>query len=307
MTTTADRAPAASSAAPRFAAAAHHVLTYLHDRFGFALWMLSRFEGDHYIVLDAVDGSYGVAAGTVFRWSDSLCSLMVEGVGPQVAPVVSEVPAYRAQIAVGGWDVGAYVGIPIEAPGGEVFGTLCGLDPQVQPPELVDELPQLQLFARLLRDILEADLEAQRDERDAEQAEGLDWGEFLRREEDRCRRLGSPATIAVVDVDPEDVEMAEHAMRTAVRRQDVIAPLGGGRFGVVAVDAGADISEGIVQRLTSALRIAGVPATVGSAIRHPAESLEQAWQRAIERSEGKRVPVMHAQENTLAEGARTQT
>lgn len=280
MTTTVGVATAASSAARRFDAAARDVLAYLHDRFEFRVWILSRVDGDHYVILDAIDSEHGISAGDVYRWTDTLCARMVAGEGPHIAPSARDVPAYAAAPGNSDGMVGAYIGLPIESPAGELFGTLCAADPDVQPPSLVDELPLLQLIVRLLRDILAAELEAQRGERDAEHADLVDWEEFLRREEQRCRRLGHPATVAVVEVDPEDVEMAEHALRTAVRRQDFVAHLGGGRFGVAAVEAGADISGGLVERLASALRIAGVPAAIGSATRHPAEGLEHAWHLA---------------------------
>ncbi len=62
-----------------FASASRAVLSYLHRKLGFKLWMVTRTEGEDWIVLDAEDHGYGVEAGTVFRWADSFCSCGEEG------------------------------------------------------------------------------------------------------------------------------------------------------------------------------------------------------------------------------------
>jgi len=72
------------------------VLAFLHRRLGFDLWMVTRTEGDDWIVLQSEDHGYGVAPGTVFRWADSFCSEMVKGNGPRIAPRSDVVPAYAA-------------------------------------------------------------------------------------------------------------------------------------------------------------------------------------------------------------------
>lgn len=46
-----------------FATAAQAVLSFLHDRFGFGLWMVTRVEGDDWIVLQSDDHGYGVPPG----------------------------------------------------------------------------------------------------------------------------------------------------------------------------------------------------------------------------------------------------
>ena len=69
-----------------FDAAAHSVLEFLYHRLSFDLWMVTRTEGDDWIVLQALDHGYGVKEGSVFRWADSFCSQMVLGLGPCIAP-----------------------------------------------------------------------------------------------------------------------------------------------------------------------------------------------------------------------------
>lgn len=69
-----------------FESAGQAVLAYLHQRLGFKLWMLTRTEGDDWIVLHTEDHGYGVQAGQVFRWSESFCSRMVQGQGKAWTP-----------------------------------------------------------------------------------------------------------------------------------------------------------------------------------------------------------------------------
>ena len=63
-------------------------LQLLWVRLRFNLWMVTRVSNDQQIVLHAVDHGYGVVAGTVLSWQDSMCRQMTLGNGPQVAPDV---------------------------------------------------------------------------------------------------------------------------------------------------------------------------------------------------------------------------
>jgi len=79
-----------------FESASRAVLTYLHEQLGFGLWMMTRTEGRDWIVLQVEDHYYNVKEGTVFTWTDSFCSQMVQGFGPRVAPCSREIPVYEA-------------------------------------------------------------------------------------------------------------------------------------------------------------------------------------------------------------------
>lgn len=108
-----------------FESAASGVLTVLQQSLGFGLWMVTRTEGDAWIVLATADTAYGVAPGDVFRWSDSFCSRMVRGEGPRIAPDSRAVPVY-AEAPIGQQvPIGAYVGMPMHLSDGSLFGTLC--------------------------------------------------------------------------------------------------------------------------------------------------------------------------------------
>jgi diguanylate cyclase (GGDEF)-like protein len=272
--------------------------------------MVTRADGDAWIVLHATDGAYGVAPGHVFRWSDSLCARMVQGLGPRVAPVVQEVPAYRDAPIVRYIPIGAYVGAPLLRADGTLFGTLCAVDPRARPSALVDEEPLVNLLAGLLGGILENDLRIEGAARRAEQAEsdtlidqltgvGNDrlWGRVLVAEETRCSRYGSAASIIWVGLDDlrevnqargpfagdEVIRRTARILCAAGRSHDVVARIGGDEFGVLAVECNPASAVTLVHRLTAGLSEASIAASIGVATRDPgAGGLERACCEARE-------------------------
>ncbi len=283
------------------------VLSYLHERYGFSLWMITRTSGDNWIVLHAEDHGYNVKKGDIFRWTDSFCSQMVQGRGPCIAPQSKQIPAY-ADAPIGRQvEIGAYIGLPLTNMDGSLFGTLCAIDPQCQAESLIDHLPHLQLISRMLGTILafeiRADQEARRAER-AEQAAETDsltglfnrrgWDRILAIEESRCLRYGGSASVIVIDLDglkdindreghgAGDVMLAKaaDALRLATRDCDVVARLGGDEFAILTIDADDATPHDMVTRLSEQLSAANISASIGLAKRSPSKSLEVAWSEA---------------------------
>lgn len=290
-----------------FEAASNEVLAYLHARLGFQLWMVTRTERNDWIVLTARDHGYNVSSGDVFQWTDSFCSRMVEGLGPQIAPVSDDVPAYVAAPIGRKVPIGAYVGVPLSRSGGGLFGTLCAIDPEPMPNEVKDELPLIEMMSRLLTTILENELRAQQEQRRAERAEaeamsdaltGLfnrrGWDELLETEDSRCRRYGHPACVLSIDLDELKavndahghcrgdalLRRAAEAIMSVTRESDVAARLGGDEFAILAVECDVDDAEALVNRLESAMRDANVSASVGRSMRHSSGSLASTFEMA---------------------------
>ena len=289
---------------PNFSEATSSALRFLHERTGFDLWMVTRTEGDDWIVLDAHDRSYGVEAGRVFRWADSFCSRMVAGEGPRIAHDCSAVPAYADAPIGRQLPIGAYVGVPLSRADGTLFGTLCGIHPEPKSADLHGELPLIELLAKLLSSLLIAELAAHAQARRAERAEadlltdaltGLfnrrGWDSLISAEESRCKRYGNPACALTVDLDElkevndtqghargdELLKTAAQVLRASTRQQDVVARIGGDEFAVLAVECDTAGGEALVARLVEAFAIAGVRASIGMAPRCPSGTLEEAW------------------------------
>ncbi|HEY9638865.1 MAG TPA: sensor domain-containing diguanylate cyclase [Coleofasciculaceae cyanobacterium] len=293
---------------PDFASAVHAILDYLHQRLGFDLWMVTRTEGDDWIVLQANDHGYGVKAGAVFRWTDSFCSRMVNDNGPRIAPCSSTVPAYATAPIASQVPIGAYVGVPLTH-NGALFGTLCAIHPTPQPEAIATELPLVELMAKLLSTILHIELAASEQLRRAERShveamhDGLTdlynrrgWDQLLEFEEKRCEQYGHSACAISIDLDglkqvndtqghakgDELIRRAGQVLQQSVRKQDIVARVGGDEFAVLCVECNRDSGKQLLERLQSALKDTGVEASLGMAERHPGCSLYRTYEAADE-------------------------
>lgn len=290
-----------------FATAGSAVVRFLHERLGFNLWMITRTEGDDWIVLQAEDHGYSVAPHTVFRWADTFCSRMVAGEGPRVAPRSNDVPAYAAAPIARQIRIESYIGVPITCEDGSLFGTLCAIHPVPQPAEIVKELPLVELLAALLSSVLSSELRAINSERLLERAKSeaetdslthlynrRGWDRLLDLEEARCRRYGHPACVVVIDLDglkstndrsghaagDELLRRAAAAIRATARESDVVARLGGDEFGILGLECDDVEAAQLLQRIRAELEGAGVAASSGLAMRFPALGLEYARREA---------------------------
>lgn len=290
-----------------FESAGRAVIAFLHRRLGFGLWMVTRTEGDDWIVLQSEDHGYNVAPGTVFRWADSFCSEMVKGNGPRIAPDSDFVPAYAAAPIGRQVQIGAYIGMPLTKADGSLFGTLCAIDPTRQPETLAKEQELIELLAALLSTVLQSDLKASDAIRQSERFEleahtdpmtrlynRRAWVQLLAREEERCLRYGHPAFLLAIDLDELKhvndtlghvvgdalIVRAADALRQAAREVDVVARLGGDEFAILAVECDCAGADAIVQRVRTALAEAQVKASLGVAVRGPTGGLEEAYATA---------------------------
>lgn len=283
-----------------FETASRAVLALLRQRLGFNLWMMTRTDGNDWVVLQVEDHGYNVKEGSVFRWADSFCSQMVLGRGPRIAPCAKEVPSYAdapigRQVAIG-----AYIGVPIKKADGSLFGTLCAIDPTPQHESIQRDLPWIELVARLLGTILAAEMKSVEFARQLEQAQQaalLDpltgflnqngWDQRIITEEARCRRYGSPAFILIVELDIHDslndvgdntlngspICKAASCILKARKQTDIVAHLGDGEFVILGVECDAAGGEELSNRIKKALVSSDIDASIGFASRDPSQGL----------------------------------
>lgn len=283
-----------------FYASAEQVLRHLQTRLGFQLWMVTRTVGDDWIVLFAADSGYGVQSGQVFRWADSFCSRMVQGLGPRIAPCSNEVPSYAAAPIGQQVLIGSYIGVPLTLSNGELFGTLCAIDPNPQTPAIVDEQASIELFAALLSRLLEAELRLEEQCRTSERLRSeattdaltdlynrRGWDHFFEIEDSRCRRYGHPACVFSIDlnglkgvndtyghaVGDAHLRRAAEAIRTTIRAQDIAARFGGDEFMVLAVECNKDGGSDLLHRFQEAFVAYDVSASIGMSVHRPAQEL----------------------------------
>ncbi len=289
--------------APDFAGASREVLSFLHQRIGMDLWMVSRADNEDWVVLAAEDHGYGVRQGDVFRWADTFCSLMVNGDGPRVAPSAADVPAFATQPIARQLPIGAYMGVPLVDAQGKLFGTLCGLHPQPMPAAIIEEQPMVEVLADMLSGLLSAELNTTALARDAEAARsealtdpltGLanrrGWEVALAAEEERCRRYGATACVVAIELDglksPVTREAAlvraAQALRQTVRKPDTLARLDDDRFVVLGVECTTAEAMALLRRLEQSVQGAELSAALGMAMRNRSSGLFDTFERAVD-------------------------
>lgn len=283
----------ALSPALDFDEAAQLVLGYLRDTVPLALWVVSRVENGSQTFLHLPeDNGYDAPRGGGHPWEESFCIHMAAGTAPAVAPDAQAVPLYAAAGVNAAVPIGAYAGTPLYEPDGALFGTLCGIDPQVRTddPAFVAAGPLLQLLGQLLNMVLAANrardqaaacVELARLDAETDALTGLlnrrGWERALALESARFARFGDPTVAVMIDLDMLKVindeqghdagdayiRAAGQALLSAVRRGDVVARLGGDEFGLLMNGCTQDVAEARVARLYGHLEAAGVAGSVG--------------------------------------------
>ncbi|MCC9658133.1 GAF domain-containing protein [Rhodopirellula halodulae] len=210
-----------------FREASRLILEYLQEQTGLALWMITRTEDEGWIVLDHADpdGVYPLDPGDMIQWSDSFCRHMIDGTAPQIAHHAQSIPEFASSALSKKLPIGAYAGVPILDRDGEVFGTLCGIDPDIQPNDFDRHLPLIQLLSRMLGGYLSMELQLQSLQRKNDRSslnqmvdpttscfnpEG--WSRLTQRERERASRLGRPSHALRIKADLQEDHDLHHVV-----------------------------------------------------------------------------------------------
>jgi len=284
-----------------FEQASRSVLAHLYRRFGFALWMVTRAEGDDWHILYTEDHGYDIAEGRSFRWSDSFCMRMVSGRAPQFAPRTTEIPAYVSAEIGHHIEIGAYIGMPLTKPDGSLFGTLCAIDPVEHAGLEQTDRDLIALLANLLSSVLERELQvieqtrretqvARHPERDDETGllDSAGWRRVLTNEDARARRFGSPACVLAIelgsgdDATPKETRVGRVAdmIGHMVRETDFVARVGERTLAVLMIECDQQGGARLCRMLRDELTATDRAASVGWAAREADTGLDGAWQRA---------------------------
>jgi diguanylate cyclase len=270
--------------------AADAVLRMMRALLQLDLWLVTRVHDQEWIVLNAV-GDGPIRAGDVLPFKATICSEMLEGHGPNIAPDLGKIPAYCAAPILRMHRVGSYAGAPLIV-NGAVYGVLCGMGTDPAAETLSEQVPHLVTAARMLSTILGYQLHAESLVRRAERAEtdaliddltGLynrrGWDQLVQHEQARARRYGHRHSVFVMDIDglksindahghaagDQHIVRAANAIRSVIREHDVAARFGGDEFALLATEIAADEATAVGERLAQAFREADVSISIGVA------------------------------------------
>jgi diguanylate cyclase (GGDEF)-like protein len=262
--------------------------------------MITRVEGEDWIILQTEDHAYNVHAGQVFNWADSFCSQMVLGNGPKIAPISDDVPAYRQAPIAQQLKIKAYIGQPLTKEDGSLFGTLCAIDPEPKSESLKEEQSLIELLGDLLSQILQTELREIEQTRKNErlQAEALRdpltglynrraWDQFILAEEERCQFYGHHATVFMLDLNDlkfmndahghaagdELIRQTAAVLTESCRNTDIIARLGGDEFAILTVENDLESSQTHLERIIQNLQTKQISAAIGFALREPSDGI----------------------------------
>jgi diguanylate cyclase (GGDEF)-like protein len=316
------RVLAASGVRWRFDEASHRVVDFLRESTGLGFWAVTRVAQGRQMFLTVESDEFDIPDGAEIPFQYSACRLMAQGGRPAIVPDLRQDPAYAPVVDyldTVGIQVNSYVGAPIVRADGQLFGTLCGGDRLPQDPSLEGMRSLLDLLGGLLSSVLQGDqentlaarqLEAAQRERDVDGLTGLlnrgGWDRYLSSENDRFRRFGERVVVVVVDLDnlkqindsqghaagDELLRRAAAVLRSTVRDSDIVARLGGDEFGVLGMGVTVEQTHRLVERLSTALAKADIPASFGHAsYTHAggfAAAMEEADRRMYAQKESRR-------------------
>ncbi|WP_371227389.1 diguanylate cyclase [Pseudomonas sp. QE6] len=276
-----------------FESAARAALAYLKQTLGFDQWFVTRLDGGECIVMEALENQ-SLQPGQTLDWCDTLCSKMVDGAAPRIAPDLREHPGYQDVPFLRNIPTQAYMGFPLYKCDGDLYGTICGIASSPQTVLGSEHVQLFELMSRLLNALLQMEIRAESQTRRAERfaAQALQdsmtglfnragWDQLMAKEEHRCRRHGKSCVVIVIDLDELKqindreghlagdslIRRTAEALTEAARSEDVVARLGGDEFGIIGVNC--DLAKGrvLMARVLDRLAERGIAASVGMSSR----------------------------------------
>jgi signal transduction histidine kinase len=127
------------------------ILRILCDSTGLGFGAVARVTGDSWTACAVLDRiGFGLEAGGQLEVATTFCHEIHRSREPIVIEKASEDPVYCGHLTPKLYGFESYVAVPIIRRNGEVFGTICALDPK--PARFSDPrmLPTLHLFAELI-------------------------------------------------------------------------------------------------------------------------------------------------------------
>jgi len=279
---------------------AREVVDALAGVSGLESWYLGRVDAETLLPLAVSDGANGVQVGRRVRWSGTPCRRMVNGLGPNVVPVMSAVPNYaRAPYAIA-LGMTAYAGTALRDGGGRLLGAVAGWSVRPDPVLTPGLQAVLEAFSGLLSQALAAEVRADEAQREGELravrrdaadrvtalSSRVGWGALLQQEERRSAERGVPVALLVVDLGlVRSSTRLQRATELVVQAlpEAVVSRLTARQLGAIVTDADPHVVEETAREVGLGLRAAGYTATCAWALSGEAADLGAVWTLAEQR------------------------
>lgn len=260
----------------------------------FGLWMITKVEGDDWIVMKSKDSAYGVQDGDVFVWMESFCSRMVKGSGPTFAPESDRVMAYKEAEIGRKIPIQAYMGFPIFRDNGELLGTVCAIDKSPVPPQWAEYQDFVASKAAELSNAYSCEYKAQltaskqryrlSDTQDLIQVLlSHDWNSLMQTHEERARISNLPYSVSVVKADLKlkvDSELTT-LVHKVIGRENFLVYHGKGLFSMLLLDCSAPKLDAYLNLLRATFENFGADFHIAGATRSEARGLNFAYDQAL--------------------------
>lgn len=293
----------------KFTAASRAVLAHLQHRFSLGIWMVTETTDNDWTILYTEGDGYDITEGSVLNWSDSICYRMLQGLGPQYAACVSDLPAYAAAPVCSQLSIDAYIGVPLSRQDGTLFGTLCGIDKNPQPKLGNEQLSVLKLFANLLcltledntkPDVIPGAVSLPHLALYQDRLTGLlnknAWNFAIAEEEVRLRRYGGDVSVFIIELkanyftddvfihpnDESQIQKLAFYLCNRLRQSDIVARVEENVIVVLARDCDLDSAAQLETLLEVDMMRNRITACIGKATRNTYGTIGDAIKQADE-------------------------
>lgn len=143
----------------RLAPSVERLLGLAREQLGVALVAVRQFNGETqtWRYLDGDGGLFGIEVGAESRFGGSYCQMVMHGRLPNLVRDARREPESRDLPDTLQAGIGAYAGVPITLPTGEVYGMLCCLSSCPKPELGLRDIRLLKILAEMIGEELSRD------------------------------------------------------------------------------------------------------------------------------------------------------
>ena len=146
-----------SGAAARLAPSVERLLALAREQLGVALVAVGQFQGGKEVwrYLDGDGAAFGMRPGGEIPLEETYCQRVVQGRLPNLIRDARREERVHDLAVTQEAGIGAYAGVPITLPGGDLYGMLCCLSPRPEPGLGERDVRLLRVLAGMLGEELE--------------------------------------------------------------------------------------------------------------------------------------------------------